>query len=444
MATVTVVNAERTLEIEAANIIDGEVNAAGHLILERHDGTPLDLGAVSGVQVHNGTDYAKADVFSYVGEEDPGAVPNGSVWFDPTDVAGPNASLTQKGLVELATNAETLTGTDDTRAVTPAGLASIPGNKVQVLAANANAESAVPSAYPTGLSLMSLTTASGWSLNSGFGSVVTQKPETDRTVQHFYSNPGGIGTPRAWFRQYHTSNNGGGWTAWVQMQSLYTLTPASFGQVTAISGYPTGWSRLIYTTANSTNWDFAGSAGEVLTYIDGTDFAKQTFTKHVGGSAATEVWVRTATAAGGWTGWIVLFSTTGAWTPYTPTWSSSGTAPALGNGVIAGRYTRVGRTITCHINLIPGSTTTFGTGNYSFTLPVQAANAGVSYVGNAHLLGTDRWAGQTVVSPNATTTSPFFPKTATNTRVDFQTNAQPEAFASGSQLRMTFTYESLT
>lgn len=36
-----------------------------------------------------------------------------------------DATATQKGRVELATDAETITGTDDTRAVTPAGLAAL-------------------------------------------------------------------------------------------------------------------------------------------------------------------------------------------------------------------------------------------------------------------------------------------------------------------------------
>lgn len=309
MATVTVVNAERTLEIEATSIVSGVVNSAGHLILTRHDGTDLDMGAVSGMQLDSGTSYSKVDAFTYVGDTDPGAVSEGSVWLDTNDVAGPFASDTQKGLVELATSAETISGTDNTRAVTPegfaAGLAAVPGNKVQILAANANTETALPSAYPLGISQMVLTTGSGWSINSGFGSVVTYRPETDRTVQHAYSNPGGIGTPRMWQRQYHTSNNGGGWTVWAQVQLVYSLTAANFAQTTnAFSGYPTGWSRLYYTTANSTNWDFAGMAGEVLTYVEGTDFAKQTFTEHVGGSTGLpDQWVRTATAAGGWTPW---------------------------------------------------------------------------------------------------------------------------------------------
>ncbi|MEU5197294.1 hypothetical protein AB0G86_25135 [Streptomyces scabiei] len=132
---------------------------------------------------------------------------------------------------------------------------------------------------------------------------------------------------------------------------------------------------------------------------------------------------------------------TGAWTAFTPTWTSSGTAPALGNGVLVGRYQRVGRTITCHINLIPGSTSTFGTGNYSFALPATSANQGCSYVGNAHLLGAARWNGQTVISPNSTTVSPFFPSNSSTTTTAFMTSTVPEAFGNGDQLRMTFQYE---
>lgn len=127
MATVTVVTAERTLQIEATSIVDGNV-VDGHLILTRHDGGEIDVGAVSGMRLSDGTTYTPVDAFSYIGTNDPGAVANGSVWFD-TDDAGPAASDTQKGLVELATTAEATTGTDTTRAVTPVGLKAVADTK---------------------------------------------------------------------------------------------------------------------------------------------------------------------------------------------------------------------------------------------------------------------------------------------------------------------------
>lgn len=382
MATVTVVTAERTLEIEATSIVDGTINAEGHLILTRHDGTPLDMGAVSGVQVHNGTVYAKADVFSYVGATDPGAVPNGSVWYDTNDVAGPLASETQKGLVELATNAETIAGTDNSRAVTPASLAAVPGNKVQILAPNAITETSSAASYPLGISQMTLTTSSGWSVNSGFGSVITYRTETDRTVQHFYGNPGGTGTPRMWQRQFHTSNNGGGWTAWSQSQLLYGLTPGTLVQTSPFTSYPAGWSRMYFTSANSTGWDFAGSYGELLTYQEGGDFAKQTWTLHTnGGGGPAEMWIRTANSSGGWSAWRKFITDPGGWTAYTPTWTSQGSIqPSLGNAVVNCKSHKMGRKVEVTFEITFGSTTNFGSApttsdNWQFSLPYPAANS---------------------------------------------------------------------
>lgn len=129
------------------------------------------------------------------------------------------------------------------------------------------------------------------------------------------------------------------------------------------------------------------------------------------------------------------------WTAYTPTWTASTTNPVLGNGVLVGRYQRIGRTVTVHINLTVGATTTVGSGDYSFALPVQAANVGCSFIGNAHMLGGSRWGGQVVISPNATSCAPFLSASTTNPRLDWMTAAAPEAFGSGDQLRMTATYE---
>lgn len=135
----------------------------------------------------------------------------------------------------------------------------------------------------------------------------------------------------------------------------------------------------------------------------------------------------------------------GAWTAYTPSWSSSGTAPNIGNGTIIGRYMKFGRTVVCHINLAMGSTTTYGTGSYNFSLPSTSANAGASLLGNAQILqGTNRWVGQSVLSPNTATTSPFFPTSSTSTLTDFMTGTQPQTLASGAQLRLTLVYESAT
>lgn len=148
---------------------------------------------------------------------------------------------------------------------------------------------------------------------------------------------------------------------------------------------------------------------------------------------------------GNWVALGRLATTAGtAWTTYTPTWTASTTNPSLGNGTLVGRYQKTGRLVACHINLAPGSTTTLGSGGYSFAIPFAAANAGCSFVGTAQLLGAARWAGHCVVSPAATTTSPFFSASATDTRltVGSMTATAPESFGDGDQLRLTLIYES--
>ena len=64
------------------------------------------------------------------------------------------------------------------------------------------------------------------------------------------------------------------------------------------------------------------------------------------------------------------------WTSYTPTWASSGTAPSLGNGTLQGLYLQVGKLVHVLINFKAGSTTTFGTGAWSFTLPFASKSLG--------------------------------------------------------------------
>lgn len=62
-------------------------------------------------------------------------------------------------------------------------------------------------------------------------------------------------------------------------------------------------------------------------------------------------------------------SAVGAWKAYTPTWSTVGSAPALGNGSIQGFYRENGDSLDIRIALITGTTTTYGSGGYTFSLP---------------------------------------------------------------------------
>lgn len=65
-----------------------------------------------------------------------------------------------------------------------------------------------------------------------------------------------------------------------------------------------------------------------------------------------------------------------AWTAYGSgsSWTSSGTAPSLGNGTWNGKYMQAGKLVHFRIVLTMGSTTTYGTGTYLLALPVAAAS----------------------------------------------------------------------
>lgn len=59
---------------------------------------------------------------------------------------------------------------------------------------------------------------------------------------------------------------------------------------------------------------------------------------------------------------------------YTPTWISDGTQPALVDGTITGRFAIIGKTAFVYIEMTRGASSTNGTGNYAFTLPVNYAD----------------------------------------------------------------------
>lgn len=132
----------------------------------------------------------------------------------------------------------------------------------------------------------------------------------------------------------------------------------------------------------------------------------------------------------------------GAWSTYTVTWSATTTNPTIGNGTLLGRYMKIGRTVHGHIDLICGSTTTYGSGTYSFSLPAAAAASGTgSRVTTAQALGANRFGGSGIISPTATDSTPFFPSGTGVSNLTACSPSVPFAWASTNQLRNTFTYE---
>lgn len=275
MATVTGLTAARMLAIEAASIVSGAIGGDNHFRLTSHDGTVIDAGAFS------------------------------------------QATTALAGFMKTASIGQVDTGTDATVAVTPASLVDVVGRiatleNAPTKVVSGITEASVITAYALGVSIQNNTTGSLWSLNGGLGTSVTIKATTTQGEQFFYTPTGGTQTPQIWMRTYHLTNGGGGWTAWQICPTLATLVAGSFTQATVFTSYPPGESRLYYTSGG-TGWDFSGKAAEVRTYTNGTDFAKQTYIRHNGGTTytsglqgGTEQWTRTANSASGWTDWKKL------------------------------------------------------------------------------------------------------------------------------------------
>lgn len=137
---------------------------------------------------------------------------------------------------------------------------------------------------------------------------------------------------------------------------------------------------------------------------------------------------------------------TGAWTAYTPAWTSTGTLPVLGNGALAGRYTRIGKTIHGVIYTAMGSTTTFGTGNYLWSLPVSAQNALFDWqaLGTAkgYHAGSNLFGQITLMAgTGGAKIRVMYSATAPAGAETYVAQTQPWTWATGDDITFHFTYE---
>lgn len=123
---------------------------------------------------------------------------------------------------------------------------------------------------------------------------------------------------------------------------------------------------------------------------------------------------------------------------YTITWSTGGTQPAVGNGTLTGRLKIIGREATMVMELIMGSTTTFGTDTWRFSLPVTAANKVVDYQGSAYALdsGTAFWIGTALTTPAGT-----YAQIAPNNSGAYYNATAPFTWAVNDECKFTLKYE---
>jgi hypothetical protein len=152
-----------------------------------------------------------------------------------------------------------------------------------------------------------------------------------------------------------------------------------------------------------------------------------------------------ATGATGATG--PAASDTNAWITYNATWSSSANPqPSIGDGTITGRYKQIGKTVFVSVKIDMGSTTTYGTGGWHISLPVNAyasystvlptlfydtANGGVFYQGTS----------STEFSGNTSYLIPLWDKgTIYGAAID---SATPFTWGSSAKLIINGSYESI-
>jgi len=134
-----------------------------------------------------------------------------------------------------------------------------------------------------------------------------------------------------------------------------------------------------------------------------------------------------------------LNSFLGAWTSYTPVWSGSTTNPVLGNGSIGGRYLKVGRSVHAQIKLTTGSTTTYGSGTWRWSLPAAAASSqdmiGSVFVGDA---SAGYSTGAAYISASNTDVAAYVGAPAAGAALS---PTVPQTFASGDRVWIGATYE---
>jgi hypothetical protein len=149
-------------------------------------------------------------------------------------------------------------------------------------------------------------------------------------------------------------------------RGVETTTAAGHTSGAAVTHIITALGLSTYISENSIAKTIADAKGDIITAT-----AADTMVRKAVGANATVLMADSTQSDG------LVWG--GTWAAYTPAWTSSGTAPAIGNGTISGRFSQLGKTVFYKISVVAGSTTTFGTGTYFFSLPVTAAASAFTF-----------------------------------------------------------------
>lgn len=124
-----------------------------------------------------------------------------------------------------------------------------------------------------------------------------------------------------------------------------------------------------------------------------------------------------------------------SWSSYAVSWTAVTTNPSIGNGTLSGKYLQIGKLVIGSIDLAPGSTTTYGTGQWRFSIPITAADASMA-VGSIRLFDTSGSSNQSGVfwQVSTTTVGPLTPSGQVSATFPF-------TWADGDRLAGTFIYQ---
>lgn len=134
---------------------------------------------------------------------------------------------------------------------------------------------------------------------------------------------------------------------------------------------------------------------------------------------------------------LTYFTQGDPWIAYTPVWASGGVQPAIGNGSISGTHHRQGQTVDASVVLMMGSTTTYGTLEYTFSLPFKSANDGIGAIGSVFALrfGVAYRIGSCFVASNSTVASVVFDNGVTT-----MSPTEPHVWAAGDFMKFSIRY----
>ena len=132
------------------------------------------------------------------------------------------------------------------------------------------------------------------------------------------------------------------------------------------------------------------------------------------------------------------------WKNYTPTWTSTGGGQSLGNGSIAGRWSRRGNTVSFQIDFSIGSTTNVGSGSWEFGLPVPdyafapVQLCGVGFAANSAATSATVFAVR--VAPGGQKVTGFYGDAGTGAAKIVGAVSPAATWGAGSTVRMSGSY----